>query len=357
MANALACVFFALLGFMGGGISVFFAFESRRKSVDEQRRRLGEKDARLKADRTEFESQAARWAADANANLQAAQTQFKDACAKWTGDHESRWKAAWAELQSETARVTAARTEIDARIISYQELRDENSILKCDLHNLDVNLRKLRLDSELHRQAQETLSQKVKELGSRYLKENVKWIGASLNPNNFVTCKQRLQDVIERCRGIDFDVPANEEATLLANLRSDYELVVRQAFEREEQARIKAQIREEQMREREIERELKQLEREREAIKAALEKALREATDQHSEEVERLRARLTEAEERSKRAISQAQLTKSGFVYVLSNIGSFGEGVFKVGMSRRLEPMDRVRELGGASVPFPFVYI
>jgi hypothetical protein len=67
-----------------------------------------------------------------------------------------------------------------------------------------------------------------------------------------------------------------------------------------------------------------------------------------------LQRRLAEAEERSQRAISQAQLTKSGHVYVISNIGSFGDGVFKVGMTRRLEPMDRVLELGGASVPFPF---
>lgn len=49
-----------------------------------------------------------------------------------------------------------------------------------------------------------------------------------------------------------------------------------------------------------------------------------------------------------------AELTKAGHVYVISDIGSFGEGVFKIGMTRRLEPMDRVRELGDASVPFPF---
>jgi hypothetical protein len=83
-------------------------------------------------------------------------------------------------------------------------------------------------------------------------------------------------------------------------------------------------------------------------------KALADARGQHSEEVERLKARLTEAEEKSKRAISQAQLTKSGHVYVISNIGSFGEGVFKVGSTRRLDPNERIRELGSASVPFPF---
>ena len=45
---------------------------------------------------------------------------------------------------------------------------------------------------------------------------------------------------------------------------------------------------------------------------------------------------------------------KAGYVYVISNLGSFGENVFKVGMTRRLEPMDRVKELGDASVPFEF---
>ncbi len=49
-----------------------------------------------------------------------------------------------------------------------------------------------------------------------------------------------------------------------------------------------------------------------------------------------------------------AQQTRSGHVYIISNIGSFGEDVYKIGMTRRLEPLDRVRELGDASVPFSF---
>jgi hypothetical protein len=49
-----------------------------------------------------------------------------------------------------------------------------------------------------------------------------------------------------------------------------------------------------------------------------------------------------------------AQLTRSGHVYVISNIGSFGEDVFKIGMTRRLDPTERVDELSSASVPFPF---
>jgi len=52
--------------------------------------------------------------------------------------------------------------------------------------------------------------------------------------------------------------------------------------------------------------------------------------------------------------MSRAQMTRSGHVYVISNIGSFGEQVFKIGMTRRLDPMDRIKELGDASVPFAF---
>ena len=54
------------------------------------------------------------------------------------------------------------------------------------------------------------------------------------------------------------------------------------------------------------------------------------------------------------RALSQAQLTKSGFVYVISNIGSLGENIYKIGMTRRLDPQERIDELSGASVPFEY---
>ena len=54
------------------------------------------------------------------------------------------------------------------------------------------------------------------------------------------------------------------------------------------------------------------------------------------------------------RVKSQAQITRAGYIYVISNIGSFGKGIVKIGMTRRLEPMDRVNELGDASVPYKF---
>ena len=92
-------VVFAILGFIGGGISVFLALEGRRRSVDSQKRRQDEQEARLRNARSDFERQAAQWIADQNARLQAAQSQFQAQSTQWTADQESRLQAAWAELR------------------------------------------------------------------------------------------------------------------------------------------------------------------------------------------------------------------------------------------------------------------
>ena len=96
-------------------------------------------------------------------------------------------------------------------------------------------------------------------------------------------------------------------------------------------------------------------------LKKLIEKAQNEVAQASEEQKSKYEERLTElegklkiAEEKNQRAISMAQQTKSGNVYIISNIGSFGENVYKIGMTRRLEPLDRIRELGDASVPFEF---
>lgn len=71
-------------------------------------------------------------------------------------------------------------------------------------------------------------------------------------------------------------------------------------------------------------------------------------------QIEQLERDLAEAHAKTERAQAMAERTRSGYVYIISNIGSFGEGVVKIGLTRRLDPMDRVRELGDASVPFTF---
>jgi hypothetical protein len=131
--------------------------------------------------------------------------------------------------------------------------------------------------------------------------------------------------------------------------------------EREEQRRIKEQIREEEKARREYERASKEAAKEEEVLRRAMDKA-QHAFDQASDaqrakyeaQLQELAIRLQAAEEKNQRALSMAQQTKRGHVYIISNVGSFGEDVFKIGLTRRLEPLDRIKELGDASVPFDF---
>lgn len=131
--------------------------------------------------------------------------------------------------------------------------------------------------------------------------------------------------------------------------------------EREEQREIRERIREEERARKEIDKALKEAAKEEESIEKAMtkmrqqiDKASAEQKEKYETQLAELHARLAEAEAKSQRALSMAQQTRAGHVYIISNEGSFGENVLKVGMTRRLEPLDRVRELGDASVPFPF---
>jgi hypothetical protein len=147
----------------------------------------------------------------------------------------------------------------------------------------------------------------------------------------------------------------------LTELRLAHEYQEKRYAEREGQRKIREQIREEEKAQRDFEKAREEAEKEEARYQKALEKARQEAdaaTGAHlsklTEQIASFEAKLDQARKVKDRAIARAQLTKSGFVYVISNIGSFGEKVFKIGMTRRMEPMERVQELGDASVPFPF---
>ena len=147
----------------------------------------------------------------------------------------------------------------------------------------------------------------------------------------------------------------------LNEIRLTHEHQDKKQAEREQEREQRAQLREQERAEREIARAEAEATRDEERQQAALEKARAEADAATGAQLERLTRQIAslettveEAQDRKERAKARAQLTRSGFVYVLSNHGAFGDGVVKIGMTRRMEPMDRVRELSGASVPFPF---
>jgi hypothetical protein len=127
--------------------------------------------------------------------------------------------------------------------------------------------------------------------------------------------------------------------------------------EREERAEAARLQREEQK----LLRDLEKAEEEEARYQRMLDKAKAEAQsivgpkmEIFQEQIRMLERDLAEAHAKVERAQAMAEKTRSGYVYIISNVGSFGDDVVKIGLTRRLDPADRVRELGDASVPFLF---
>ncbi|MGU3577098.1 DUF4041 domain-containing protein [Brucellaceae bacterium C25G] len=128
-------------------------------------------------------------------------------------------------------------------------------------------------------------------------------------------------------------------------------------LERDERAEAARLAREEQKLIRDMERaeeEEGRYQRLLDKAKVDAEKAVGPKLEAFNEQIKLLEKDLADAHARFERAQAMAEKTKSGYVYIISNIGSFGDDVIKIGLTRRLDPMDRVRELGDASVPFVF---
>lgn len=143
----------------------------------------------------------------------------------------------------------------------------------------------------------------------------------------------------------------------LTELRLTHEYREKQKVEREERAELARLARDEQR----LMRDLEQAQEDEAHYHELLQQAKAEAAsivgpklDAFAQQIKMLERDLAAAHARAERAQAMAERTRSGYVYIISNIGSFGEGVVKIGLTRRLDPMDRVRELGDASVPFTF---
>jgi hypothetical protein len=189
---------------------------------------------------------------------------------------------------------------------------------------------------------------------------------SKVKKDNYGTLLQKIKDAYQLVNhnGAAFRDAAITPQYLSARIEELKWAVIVQELkwkEQEEQREIRERIREEEKARREYEKAIREAAKEEETLKKLIEKAQKEvqqaSDEQKAKYEERLREyqeKLAEAEAKNQRALSMAQQTKSGNVYIISNIGSFGEDVYKIGMTRRLEPLDRVKELGDASVPFEF---
>lgn len=187
----------------------------------------------------------------------------------------------------------------------------------------------------------ETAENSVKEITSKYMA-----IAVDGNQSIAPTMKKFISEI---------------EHLFLEAVKIEYEYFVQKERIKEEQRALREQMRQEAEERKQLEAQRKQVEKEESKYHTEMQnvKEQIENTDD-SEKIAMLEARLAEIKaqlndvEQKKSEIIKLQNGKAGYVYIISNLGSFGDNVFKVGMTRRLEPMDRVKELGDASVPFPF---
>jgi hypothetical protein len=195
--------------------------------------------------------------------------------------------------------------------------------------------------------------------------------------DNYGILEQEIRDSFSL---VNFNGKAFREARILdtyLNARLEelkWAVVVQELVRRqlEEQREIKARMRDEEKARREYEQQIRQAAKEEELTKKALEEKERElaaarlsfeqATAQDKEMWERKIAEMQQSNDTlrldlaaaTEKKLTIAQQTKTGTVYIISNVGTLGEGVYKIGQTRRPNPQERIDELGDASVPFDF---
>lgn len=204
--------------------------------------------------------------------------------------------------------------------------------LKAELQNVLYNLKYDKLEKSI---------EDIKTISAKYLK-----IAAEGNQSIAGTLTKFVGEM---------------EYLFINAVKIEYSYYTKKEQARQEQLALKEQMRQEAEERKALEAEKKKVEKEESKYKAEIEKLQRTLEQADSDaETQKLRARILELQKQlsdvvvKKEEITNLQNGKAGNVYIISNLGSFGKDVFKIGMTRRLDPQDRINELGSASVPFKF---
>ncbi|MEU8124957.1 DUF4041 domain-containing protein [Spirillospora sp. NPDC049024] len=177
----------------------------------------------------------------------------------------------------------------------------------------------------------------------------------TMRPYKLQSAIERLDksaQTIERLgKTMDIRVSRDYRAIRVKELRLTADHLAKVEEEKERVRAERERQREEEKARKEFEREKARLLKERSHVESAL---ARLEANGNTDGAAELRAKLADVDSAISDVEGRAANVRAGYVYVISNIGAFGERMVKIGMTRRLEPMDRVRELGDASVPFRF---
>lgn len=206
----------------------------------------------------------------------------------------------------------------------------------------------------------------TKKLLLRAFNSECEYVISKVRYNNFDTCLKRINKASETISKLgvvmDISIDSKYYELKVQELRLALEYKQMKQREKEEQQELRARMREEARIQREIEEERKKVEKEKKHYVNALKEAqkqLFECTDTVQktvleEKLDEMQAQVAKIDKNLADIDYREANQRVGYVYVISNIGSFGENIYKIGMTRRLNPQERVDELGNASVPFNF---
>ncbi len=199
-----------------------------------------------------------------------------------------------------------------------------------------------------------TDSPNLKALSDRLLDEGIDRLSRQLNASNLPDRRRKLMELIQFCRENGCGINRARETDLLSLLEQNYQAMMLEAKHKNERERVEEKMQEEDRVLRDLEQHIRSAEAERSAVQKTLATVLQNTQGAKGEEAEYLREKLDAAEKRMREATDALHQPTSGYVYVLSNIGSFGRNVFKIGTTRHLDPRQHVKELSGTAVPFPY---
>lgn len=204
--------------------------------------------------------------------------------------------------------------------------------LRSELQNILYNLKYEKLDTSIDA---------VKSVTQKYMK-----LACEGNQNIAGTMTKFIGEI---------------EYLFINAVKIEYNYYVKKEQARQEQLAIKEQMRQEAEERKALAAERAKIEKEEEKYKNEITKLHEQLSDtSNTTEADALKQRILELEAQlsdvvvKKDEITKLQNGKAGNVYIISNLGSFGENIFKIGMTRRQDPQDRINELGNASVPFKF---
>ena len=271
------------------------------------------------------------------------------------------------ELITEIARLQSECLVKSVEIEAYEDMKSEDIKTQLQLHKLEQS-EMVRAGTALRvtfaMDKREMAAQKKQIL--RCFNAETGSIISGLTLKNIDASRSKLQksfETINRIFELDgVQLSSEYLKSALDEMTIIYAYLVRQEEERELARSIREQMQEEEKVRREIDREKQKLEKEELQFRGEVNKLmgyLQKATDDverklYLDKIQELEGKLKLLEKDKENVFEREQNTRAGFVYIISNIGSFGENIYKIGMTRRLEPMDRVKELSDASVPFTF---